>query len=159
MPASQAARTYKVVDAIEARDKGGSRFTVIAVAEGAISKEDAKLSKKEYKKKMANYEYPSVSYEIAAKIQQATGREVRVTVPGHTQRGGAPDAYDRVFSTQVGAAAGKLILKQQYGYMVALKDGEIIKVPLSEVAGKLKTVDPNAQIIKHAKLVGISFGD
>jgi 6-phosphofructokinase 1 len=149
----------KVVDAIEARDKGGSRFTVIAVAEGAISKEDAKLSKKEYKKKMANYEYPSVSYEIAAKIQQATGREVRVTVPGHTQRGGAPDAYDRVFSTQVGAAAGKLILKQQYGYMVALKDGEIIKVPLSEVAGKLKTVDPNAQIIKQAKLVGISFGD
>jgi 6-phosphofructokinase 1 len=149
----------KVVDAIEARDKGGSRFTVIAVAEGAISKEDAKLSKKEYKKKMANYEYPSVSYEIAAQIQQATGREVRVTVPGHTQRGGAPDAYDRVFSTQVGAAAGKLILKKQYGYMIALKDGEITKVPLSEVAGKLKTVDPNAQIIKQAKLVGISFGD
>jgi 6-phosphofructokinase 1 len=149
----------KVVDAIEARDKGGSRFTVIAVAEGAISKDDAKLSKKEYKKKMANYEYPSVSYEIAAQIQQATGREVRVTVPGHTQRGGAPDAYDRVFSTQVGAAAGKLILKKQFGYMIALKDGEITKVPLSEVAGKLKTVDPNAQIIKQAKLVGISFGD
>jgi 6-phosphofructokinase 1 len=108
---------------------------------------------------MANYEYPSVSYEIAARIQQATGREVRVTVPGHTQRGGAPDAYDRVFSTQVGAAAGKLILKKQYGFMVALVDGEITKIPLSEVAGKLKTVDPNAQIIKHAKLVGISFGD
>jgi 6-phosphofructokinase 1 len=149
----------KVVDAIEARDKGGSRFTVIAVAEGAISKEDAKLSKKEYKKKMANYEYPSVSYEIADRIQKATGREVRVTVPGHTQRGGAPDAYDRVFSTQVGAAAGKLILKKQYGYMIALVDGQITKVPLSEVAGKLKTVDPNAQIIKQAKLVGISFGD
>ncbi len=149
----------KVVNAIEARDKGGSRFTVIAVAEGAISKEDAKLSKKEYKKKMANYEYPSVSYEIADRIQKATGREVRVTVPGHTQRGGAPDAYDRVFSTQVGAAAGKLILKKQFGYMVALVDGEITKVPLTEVAGKLKTVDPDAQIIKHAKLVGISFGD
>ena len=71
----------------------------------------------------------------------------------------APDAYDRVFSTQVGAAAGKLILKKQFGYMIALKDGEITKVPLSEVAGKLKTVDPNAQIIKQAKLVGISFGD
>ena len=149
----------KVVNAIEARDKGGSRFTVIAVAEGAISKEDAKLSKKEYKKKMANYEYPSVSYEIADRIQKATGREVRVTVPGHTQRGGAPDAYDRVFSTQVGAAAGKLILKKQFGYMIALVDGEITKVPLTEVAGKLKTVDPDAQIIKHAKLVGISFGD
>ena len=149
----------KVVDAIEARDKGGSRFTIIVVAEGAISKEDAKLSKKEYKKKMASYEYPSVSYEVADRIQKATGREVRVTVPGHTQRGGAPDAYDRVFSTQVGAVAGKLILKKQFGYMVASKNGEIIKVPLKEVAGKLKTVDPNAPIIKQAKYVGISFGD
>ena len=149
----------KVIGAIESRDEGGSRFTILAVAEGAISQEDAKLSKKEYKKKMLSYEYPSVSYEIADRIQKATGREVRVTVPGHTQRGGTPDAYDRVFSTQVGAAAGKMILKKQYGFMVSIINGEITRVPLSEVAGKLKTVDPNAQIIKQAKFVGISFGD
>ena len=149
----------KVIDAIEERDKNGSRFTIIVVAEGAISKEDAKLSKKEYKKKLANYKFPSVSYEVADAITKATGREVRVTVPGHTQRGGAPDPYDRVFATRIGAEAGKLILKKEYGFMVGYKNREIVKVPLSEVAGKLKMVDPKASIIKEAKMVGISFGD
>ena len=60
------------------------------MAEGAISKEKAKLSKKEYKKSMEEYKYPSVSYEIADQITKKTGMEVRVTVPGHTQRGGSP---------------------------------------------------------------------
>ena len=116
-------------------------------------------SKKEYKEKMKNYVYPSVSYEIADAITKATGREVRVTVPGHTQRGGAPDPYDRVFATRIGAEAGKLILKKEFGFMVGYKNRELVKVPLAEVAGKLKTVDPKASIIKEAKLVGISFGD
>ena len=108
---------------------------------------------------MANYEYPSVSYEIADRIQKMTGREVRVTVPGHTQRGGSPNPYDRVFASRVGAEAGKLILRGEFGYMIGYKDREMVKVPLTEVAGKLKTVDPNAEIIKEAKLLGISFGD
>ena len=149
----------KVIKAIEDRDKGGSRFTIIVVAEGAISKEDAALSKKELKKKNAKNPYPSVSYKIADEILEATGREVRVTVPGHTQRGGAPDPYDRVFATRLGAEAGKLILKKEFGYMVGYKNREIVKVPLAEVAGKLKMVDPNAAIIKEAKMIGISFGD
>ena len=80
----------KVVSAIENRTKAGKGFTILAVAEGAISKEDAKLSKKEYKKKMEKSPYPSVSYEIAQKIGEKLGSEVRVTVPGHTQRGGSP---------------------------------------------------------------------
>ncbi len=149
----------KICDAIEARDKRGSRFTIIAVAEGAISKKDAKLSKKEYKEKMANYPYPSVSYEIAEAIQKKTGHEVRVTVPGHMQRGGAPDPYDRVFASRLGAEAGKLILNKEYGYMVAYKNREIVKVPLSEIAGKLKYVSPDASIIKEAKMLGVCFGD
>lgn len=149
----------KVIDKIEERDKNGSRFTIIAVAEGAISKKDAKLSKKEYKEKMKNYPYPSVSYEVAAKIQEKTGREVRVTVPGHMQRGGSPCPYDRVFASRLGSEAGKLILKGEYGFMVGYKNREIVKVPLEEVAGKLKMIDPDASIIKEAKLLGISFGD
>ena len=149
----------KVIDVIEQRDKEGHRFTIIAVAEGAISKEDAKLSKKEYKKKLANYKYPSVSYELADNIAKKTGREVRVTVPGHVQRGGAPVAYDRVFASRLGAEAGNLILKGEFGFMVGYKNREMVKVPLSEVAGKLKTVDPKARIIKEAKLIGVSFGD
>lgn len=149
----------KILEVIEERDRQGKRFTIIAVAEGAISKQDAQLSKKEYKKKLENYAFPSVSYELADQITKATGREVRVTVPGHIQRGGAPVAYDRVFSSRLGAEAARLILKKEFGFMVGYKNREMISVPLSEVAGKLKTVDPNAEIIKEAKFIGISFGD
>ena len=114
---------------------------------------------KEYKEKMKNYPYPSVSYEIAAQIQEKTGKEVRVTVPGHTQRGGSPCPYDRVFATRLGAEAGKLILQGEYGFMVGYKNREIVRVPLEEVAGKLKMVSPDATIVQEAKMVGISFGD
>lgn len=149
----------KVVEAIETRQKRGSRFTILAVAEGAISKQDAKLSKKEYKEKLKNTPYPSVSYEIAAQIQKKTGQEVRVTVPGHTQRGGSPCPYDRVFASRLGSEAGKLILKGEYGFMVGYRNREVVKVPLEEVAGKLKMVSPDATIVKEAKMLGISFGD
>ena len=108
---------------------------------------------------MKNYKYPSVSYEIAAKIQEKTGYDVRVTVPGHTQRGGSPCPYDRVFASRLGSEAGKLILKGEYGFMVGYRNREVVKVPLEEVAGKLKMVAPDASIVKEAKLLGISFGD
>ena len=108
----------KVIDAIKKRTKRGSKFTILAVAEGAISKDVAKLSKKEFKKYMQDYKYPSVSYEIADQITKKSGMEVRVTVPGHTQRGGSPDSYDRVFASRLGAEAAKLILEGKYGYIV-----------------------------------------
>ena len=149
----------RVIEAIEKRNQDGSRFTILAVPEGAISKEDAKLSKKEYKEKMKSYKYPSVSYELADEIQKRTGGEVRVTVPGHTQRGGSPCPYDRVFASRLGAEAGELILKGEYGFMVGYKNREIVKVPLADVAGKLKMVSPDSDIVKEAKLLGISFGD
>ena len=149
----------KVIEKIEDRDKKGCRFTIIAVAEGAISREDAGLTKKDYKKKMEKYPFPSVSYEVAAQIQEKTGREVRVTVPGHMQRGGSPCPYDRVFASRLGSEAGKLILDNQYGFMVGYKNREIVRVPLEDVAGKLKTVDPDATIVQEAKLLGICFGD
>ena len=149
----------KLARKIKARHDGGSRFTILAVAEGAISRKDAALSKKEYKKKMANYKYPSVSYEIAEKLRERCGLEVRVTVPGHTQRGGSPCPYDRVFASRLGSEAGELILKGKYGFMVGYKNREIVRVPLEEVAGKLKMVDPESSIVKEAKLLGISFGD
>ena len=149
-----------VVDAIEKRKAAGKRFTIIAVAEGAISKEDAKLSKKELKAKLEKEKkkYPSVAYEVAEKIQKRTDQEVRITVPGHTQRGGSPCPYDRVLATRLGAAAAEAILDGDYGYMMGLRKNEIVRVPLSEVAGKLKYVDPKSNIIKEAEMTGISFG-
>ena len=151
--------TDKVIEAINKRTKQGKGFTVIAVAEGAISAEDAKLSKKEFKKKMETKKYPSVSYELADKILEKTGTEVRITVPGHTQRGGAPCPYDRVLSTRLGVAAAKLIMEGQFGYMVGIINNKTKKVLLKDVAGKLKVVEPNDQFVKEAKLMGISFGD
>lgn len=149
----------KIVEAIRKRSSVGKRFTILAVAEGAISQEDAKLSKKEYKERVKTRPYPSVSYQIAAEIEERGGFEVRVTVPGHTQRGGSPCPYDRVLCTRLGAAAGRLIMDDDYGYMVAMINSETKKVPLEDVAGKLKMVDPACKTIREAKLIGISFGD
>lgn len=149
----------KVAEAISKREKEGKKFTILAVAEGAISKEDAKLSKKEFKEKMKNSRYPSVSYELAERIKELTGQEVRMTVPGHTQRGGSPCPYDRVLATRFGAAAAELILNKEYGYMVGIVNNKIKKIPLGEVAGRLKMIEPDSSIIKEAKHIGISFGD
>ena len=80
-------------------------------------------------------------------------------MPGHTQRGGAPCPYDRVLATRLGAASPAMILKKEYGYMDAIKIGVITKTPLSEVAGKLKMVNPDDEIIKEAEMIGISFGN
>ena len=149
----------KIVEAIQKRSKDGKGFTILAVAEGAISKEDAALSKKEYKAKLANSKYPSVSYEVADKIKEVCGTEVRVAVPGHTQRGGSPCPYDRVLCTRLGSAAAKAIMDEDYGCMIAMINNKTKRVPLGDVAGKLKMVDPDSQMIKEAKRIGISFGD
>lgn len=150
----------KVIGALKARQKEGKRFSIIAVAEGAISKENAKLTKKELKeKKKTGLVYPSVAYEIGAQITERTGQEVRVTVPGHMQRGGEPCPYDRTLASRLGAYAARLIEKEEYGFMVAVKDNDLTKVPLEEVAGRLKTVDPQCSMIAEAKTMGISFGD
>ncbi len=149
----------KVVDAINKRTHQGKGFTVLAVAEGAISKEKAKMDKKELKKLLEKKTYPSVAYEVAAQIEEKIGTEVRITVPGHIQRGGSPCPYDRVLSSRLGAAAAELIINEEYGYMVGIVNGKTKKVPLAECAGKLKMVSPKDQIIKEAKQLGISFGD
>lgn len=149
----------KVCEAIEKRTRQKKGFTILAVAEGAIPRERAEMSKKDLKKFMENYKYPSISYEIAELLTERLGTEVRVTVPGHTQRGGSPCPYDRVLSTRLGAAAAQAIVEDDYGYMIGIINGETKRIPLETSAGKLKFVDPESSIIKEAKLIGISFGD
>ncbi|MDD5952569.1 MAG: ATP-dependent 6-phosphofructokinase [Oscillospiraceae bacterium] len=148
-----------VVNTISERERKGKHFSILAVAEGAISKAEAKMSKKELKAKRENMNYPSISYRIAAEIREHTGKEVRVTVPGHFQRGGDPSPTDRVLATRFGAAAAKLILNEQYGYMVALQNNKIVPVPLENVAGKLKSVPLDLDLIQYARDIGITFGD
>lgn len=149
----------KIKDEIEKRTKAGKTFSILAVAEGAKSVEESKMSKKEFKKARAEMPYASISYRLAKEIEEATHHEVRVAVPGHIQRGGGPDAYDRVLCTRLGAFAAQLIRAEEFGYMVGIQNGEAVAVPLSHVAGRLKTVPLDEQVIMSARKVGISFGD
>lgn len=148
-----------IASAIEKRSKSGKRFSILAVAEGAISQEEARMSKKEFKEARKNMPYPSISYRIADELKELTGQEIRVTIPGHYQRGGAPCPADRLLTTRLGVAAAQLIRDKKFGNMVAVQNNKIVPVPLSEVAGKLKTVPPDSDIVQAARNLGLSMGD
>ena len=128
----------KVVDAIHKRTKEGKGFTILAVAEGAISKEDAALSKKDTRRSLQR----ANTRQYHTRLQTASAKDSvlrsGVAVPGHTQRGGAPCAYDRVLSTRIGAGAAEAILDGEYGIMIGIVNGKIKRVPLEECAGKLE---------------------
>ena len=149
----------QVYEAIDKRTKNKKGFTILAVAEGAISREVAELPKKKRKEAVANSPYPSVAYELADKLKAFTDQDIRIAIPGHTQRGGSPDAYDRVISSRFGAKAAQLIKEKDYGKLVVYKGNQVTAIPLSESAGKLKYVSPDDDIIAEARTLGISFGD
>ena len=145
-----------VAKAVEARSRNKKDFTIIAVAEGALSVEEAGMKKKDRPKYPSYY---SVADRVAEAIQKETGVESRAVVPGHVQRGGSPCAYDRVFATRLGTYAAELIRDEKYGVSVALKGDKIVSNPLDEVAGKPKFVPLDHQLIKTAREIGINLGD
>ncbi len=148
-----------IADSLRERSESGKRFSILAVAEGAVSCDEAQLSKKQFKVSRSQMQYPSISYRLADEIGRLTGQEIRVTVPGHFQRGGSPCPYDRVLASRFGSAAAGLFKEQKFGYMVALKGDSIVPVPLREVAGKLKTVPADSELIRSAKDIGVCFGN
>ena len=152
-------RVDRIVEAIEQRHQAGKRFSILAVAEGAISHEESKLSKKEFRAARSDMKQPSISYRLADEIHALSGHEIRVTIPGHFQRGGSPCAYDRLLSSRFGTAAARLIREGKFGNMVALQNGIIVPIPLKDVAGKLKNVPPDCEIIRSARDLGLSMGD
>ncbi len=141
------------------RAKGGKAFSIVVVAEGAISYEESKLSREELKKKRKSEKSPSKGYEVAREIEQSTGMDVRVSVLGYQQRGGGPSPYDRVIATQFGTAAAELLAEGNYGNLVARVNNKIVPVPLEKVAGKLKLVQKDNRLILDARMVGTCFGD
>lgn len=146
-------RLERVVETVRAL--GGT--AVLAVAEGALSAEEAALPKAERKRRRKGL--PSPAWVLAGQLQAATGADCRVVVPGHIQRGGAPQAWDRVLSSRMGAYAAGLFQQGQFSTMTALRGGEITAVPLSEAASRLKTVPPDCDLVVEARLLGIRFGD
>jgi 6-phosphofructokinase 1 len=100
----------------------------------------------------------SAAQYIGKRITEMTGLETRETVLGYIQRGGTPSPMDRVLATRYGAACAEMIANRDYGKMVALKNTEIISVPLADVSGKLKLVEPDDKLVLQAKNMGTSFG-
>ena len=117
------------------------------------------MSKKEFKAAREAMTHPSISYRIADELKELTGQEIRVTIPGHYQRGGIPCAADRLLTSRLGVAAAQLIQQKKFGYMVAIQNDRVVPVPLKEVAGKLKTVPPDGEIVRAARALGLSMGD
>ena len=147
----------KIAAAIKQREMAGKKFTIIACAEGAISKAEAALTKKQYKLKVAAREGHSVVYDIAKQLSHYS--EIRVSCVGHVQRGGNPCPYDRLMATRFGIEGASLIMNNDFGKLVVYKDNSVTAIPLIESAGKLKYVDVNSEEVNQAKLLGISFGD
>ncbi len=141
--------------------RGRDGHAVLAVAEGARSVGEAALPKQELKqrRKALRKRFPSPTYALAEALSAQLGTECRVVVPGHIQRGGTPGAWDRVLSSRMGAYAAGLFRNGEFGTMAALRAGEIVAVPLSEAANRLRTVPPDCDLIVEARLLGIRFGD
>jgi 6-phosphofructokinase 1 len=95
---------------------------------------------------------------IARKIQKGTGIETRETVLGYIQRGGNPSPFDRNLATRLGGQASEQIARRQFGHMICMKGNRVDTVPLAEVAGKLKLVPPDHDLIIQGERMGISFG-
>lgn len=133
----------KIAEYLIQRMEGNKPYSIVVVAEG-IRNPSKDISVAQY---------------LSRKISSMTGLETRETVLGYIQRGGTPSPMDRVLATRYGAAAAELIANNEFGKMVALKDDKITAVPLTEVAGKIKLVDPSNPMVTQARNMGTSFGD
>lgn len=141
------------------RARDGKTFSIVVVAEGAISAAEAKMEKKERKKLREKTSGPSAGYRLAREIEENTRMETRVTVLGYLQRGGIPSPYDRLLATSFGTAAAGLLARGEYDRMVAMEGESVVSVELSEVADRIKTVPPDHRMIDTARCVGTCFGD
>ena len=148
----------RVCEAVEARAKRGSNFSILAVAEGAMSAAEARMKRKEWTAKRAEEGYVTATNRIAKQIEAMTGAETRVCIPGHMQRGGTPCAYDRVLSTQFGSYAAKLVEADHYGVTVAMVNRHVTENKLADIAGKTRQVPENADMLNVARRMGISLG-
>lgn len=149
----------KIYSKILNRELMGRKFSLVCVAEGAKPRDGAMVTKGHDIKRHDPVQLGGIGEVVAKNIEDHTGRETRVTVLGHTQRGGSPTPYDRILSTKFGAFAIELAAKGKFGRMVALKGTEIKNVRIEDAISRQKLVRENDQALITARRVGISFGD
>lgn len=141
-----------IVRKVQAREKQGSRFTNIVVAEGAVE-----LGKSEVYQDSGTQRLGGVGEYLRRHIETLTGKESRCVVLGHLQRGGSPNAFDRMLGTNFGACAVRALANGETGKMVALQAGTVITVPLDEACTSIKRVPIDGQLVRTARDIGISF--
>jgi 6-phosphofructokinase 1 len=141
-----------IVRKVKAREEAGSRFTNIVVAEGAVE-----LGKSEIYQDSEEMRLGGVGIYVSRCVEELTGKESRCVVLGHLQRGGSPNAFDRVLGTNFGACAVRALASGEAGKMVALQAGTIVTVPLGEACTSIKTVPVDGQLVRTARDIGISF--
>jgi 6-phosphofructokinase len=166
----------EIAAAVRRRSKHGTNFSIIAVAEGAMSKEDAaefaaakrrrENAKAKTEKQRAKTEltildarHSGNTLRLAKQLEELTHLEARVTILGYVQRGGTPSAGDRLLATRLGTMCAELIQENVFGVMVAARGDGAKPVPIAEVAGKLKMVPASHPWIESARRVGTSLGD
>jgi 6-phosphofructokinase 1 len=149
----------KVYEHVLKRGKRGSRFSIIAVAEGAKPAEGDIVVKETDKKRTDPIRLGGIGEHVGKMIQDNTGLETRVAVLGHVQRGGSPTPHDRVLATRFGSMALQVATEGRFGHMVSLRGDEVTAVPVKEAILKLRTVPVDSQLILAARAVGTSFGD
>ena len=149
----------RVCEAVERRAKRGSNFSIIAVAEGAMNVEEARMKRKDWMAKRAEQGFgATATNRIAQAVQKKTGMETRVCIPGHMQRGGSPSAYDRVLATEFGSYAAKLVEIERYGVTVAMVNGRVTQNRLADIAGKTRNVPEGCELLTVARRMGVSLG-
>jgi 6-phosphofructokinase 1 len=149
----------KVASKIHERELMGKRFSLVCVAEGAKPIGGEIVTRGSDIKRTDPVQLGGIGKVVADKIEELTGKETRVTILGHLQRGGSPTPYDRILATKFGAFAIELVANKKFGRMVALKGNEIKNVKIEDAISRQKLVKPDDQAVFVAKALGISFGD
>jgi len=149
----------KVVEKINSRAHEGKMSTIIVVSEGAKVIDGDVVVQKIVKDSPDPVRLGGIGYKLAKDLEQyITDLEIRCTVLGHLQRGGQPTTYDRILATRYGVKAVDILMERKFGNMVCLKGNDLSFVSLENVIGHLKLVNPEGDLIKTAKSIGVSFG-
>jgi ATP-dependent phosphofructokinase / diphosphate-dependent phosphofructokinase len=149
----------KICQQVLNRKNSGKNFSIIVVAEGAISVNGERVSAISDEDGIERVKYGGIAKKIADDIEEITGIDTRVTVLGYLQRGGRPVTYDRILSTRFGVAAVDLIGRRQFGWMVSLGCDRIISVKIEDAVQNRKKIDPKGEYVEIARSIGVSMGD
>src|SRR5437763_4126228 len=147
----------EVARKVRERDSCDAQFSIIVAAEGAREIEGSQHYQASGDQ-MGAARLGGVGQHVAQELMQLTGKEARCVVLGHLQRGGSPNAFDRMLATNFGSAAVRALMRGERAVMVSLQAANIRTVPLAEATAALKTVPPDSQLVRTARDVGVSFG-